>query len=63
MARVAVQLNGKGEVTAIELVESSGLTGFDSEALALVERAAPMPPPPGQRSMRVVIPIAIDDRD
>lgn len=62
-ARVALELGENGEVAAIELVESSGLPAFDAEALQLVRRAAPLPAPPERRSMRVVIPIAIDDRD
>lgn len=62
-AQVAVELGSSGEVTALELVGSSGRPAFDAEALALVRRASPMPAPPERRAMRVVIPIEIDARN
>lgn len=45
-AIIAFALDDKGHVTRVTLLESSGDTALDGASLALVERAAPFPPPP-----------------
>jgi TonB family protein len=43
---IAFALDDKGHVRKVTLLQSSGDTALDVESLALVERAAPFPPPP-----------------
>ncbi|MGY4305817.1 protein TonB [Bradyrhizobium sp. USDA 4369] len=46
-ARVIVHLDGTGHLISVALIESTGDALLDREALAMVERAQPFPPPPG----------------
>lgn len=45
-ARVAFSINRSGQVLGARLVGSSGNSAFDEEAVAMVRRASPVPPPP-----------------
>lgn len=45
-ARVAFAINRSGQVLGVRLVGSSGNASFDQEAVAMVRRASPVPPPP-----------------
>jgi protein TonB len=45
-ARLAFSIDRSGHVVASRIVHSSGSDALDQEALALVKRAAPLPPPP-----------------
>ncbi|MDC8759211.1 TonB family protein [Janthinobacterium fluminis] len=47
-AWVRFTVNGQGRVLASELLTSSGTPVLDREALLLLERAQPLPPPPEQ---------------
>lgn len=49
VSHVKVILNTQGNVISAELVNSSGTTQLDKEALATVQRAAPFPLPPHDR--------------
>ena len=57
LLRVAITRDGWVEDLA--LVESSGLAELDDEAMDLVRRAAPLPPPPGARTLRLIVPVEI----
>jgi protein TonB len=46
IAKVAFNMDRQGKVTSARLVASSGSSVFDQEALQLVQRAQPYPPPP-----------------
>jgi periplasmic protein TonB len=46
VTRVAFNMDRQGKVTSARIAGSSGLSAFDQEALKLVERAQPYPPPP-----------------
>ena len=46
VAYLRVVLNRAGAVVSAQLERSSGVASLDAEALALVPRAAPLPPPP-----------------
>ena len=47
-ARVAFTINRAGQVLSARLVGSSGNSRFDEEAVAMVRRASPVPPPPAE---------------
>jgi protein TonB len=59
-ARLAFSIDRSGHVVASRIVHSSGSDALDQEALALVKRAAPLPPPPAGMSddqLSFVVPI------
>ena len=45
-ARLAFSIDRQGHVVASRIVHSSGSDALDEEALALIKRAQPLPPPP-----------------
>lgn len=45
-ATVAFKIDRNGKVTSAQVVTSSGNKELDAEALALTQRASPVPPPP-----------------
>jgi protein TonB len=45
-AQLAFSLDRQGRVTASRIIKSSGSTALDAEAMELVKRAQPFPPPP-----------------
>jgi protein TonB len=59
-ARLAFSIDRAGRVLASRIVRSSGSEALDQEALALIRRAAPLPPPPAGLSddrLSFVVPI------
>jgi len=59
-AKLAFSIDRGGHVIASRIVHSSGSDALDEEALAMVKRAAPLPPPPAEISddqLSFVVPI------
>jgi protein TonB len=59
-ARLAFSIDRSGRVMASRIVRSSGSEALDEDALALIKRAAPLPPPPAGISddrLSFVVPI------
>lgn len=56
-AEVRFTVLADGRVAELVLERSSGSERLDAEALALVARAQPLPPPPHGGSLRVTVPI------
>lgn len=54
---VHLDIRADGSLAALRLAGSSGDPALDAEALALVRRAAPLPPPP--QAMRVIVPVSV----
>ncbi len=60
-AIIAFALDDQGHVKRVTLVESSGDTALDVASLALVERAAPFPPPPPGAQKEFAAVVEFDD--
>jgi protein TonB len=63
VTRVAFNMDRQGKVTSARVVASSGSSAFDQEALELIERAQPYPPPPAVlqgAEIPVMVPIWFD---
>ncbi|MFK8252127.1 energy transducer TonB family protein [Ancylobacter terrae] len=63
--RVAFTINRTGQVTAARIAASSGSALLDAEAVAMVRRASPVPPPPegvGGASLSFVVPVRFNVR-
>jgi periplasmic protein TonB len=59
-AKLAFSIDRQGRVVASRIVQSSGSDALDAEALALVKRAQPLPPPPAglpDNQLSFVVPI------
>jgi protein TonB len=56
-AIVRFVIEPSGKVTRATLVRGTGVASLDREALALVHRAAPFPPPPSADGFRPTVPI------
>ena len=57
---ISFVMDRTGQVLSVRLVRSSGSPALDEEALALVRRAEPLPPPPPEmpgRSITLTVPI------
>ena len=54
---VAFRIDGAGVVMSVRLIASSGDRVLDAEAVALIHRASPMPPPPVARPLALDVPI------
>ena len=56
-AGVAFRLGDKGEIVMVDLVRPSGDPSLDEEAVAMIKRGAPYPPPPpgGQRDYAITL--------
>ncbi|SFF63674.1 TonB family C-terminal domain-containing protein [Fontimonas thermophila] len=59
-AVVAFHVAADGRVSALVLQRSAGAAMLDAEALDLVHRASPLPPPPDGRARRLAVPIAFE---
>ena len=46
VATVRFTMDRQGHVLSVTLVKSAGFTDLDAEAVALIHRASPLPPPP-----------------
>jgi TonB family protein len=60
VANLAFRIDRQGHVVSSGIVKSSGSAILDAEALALVKRAAPFPPPPPavpDASLSFIVPI------
>lgn len=57
VATVSVTFTASGDASAVRLVASSGNAAFDAEAVAVIARAAPYPPPPGGRAAALTVPL------
>ncbi|SDN52237.1 outer membrane transport energization protein TonB [Methylobacterium phyllostachyos] len=57
VALVSVTFTAGGGASNVRLVASSGNAALDAEAVAVMSRAAPYPPPPGGRSIALTIPL------
>ncbi|KQQ25320.1 energy transducer TonB [Methylobacterium sp. Leaf123] len=62
LAVVSVTFTGTGSVTGVRLVASSGNAALDAEAVAVMYRAAPFPPPPGGQPLTQTIPLNFNRR-
>jgi len=62
LAVVSATFTGTGGVTGVRLVASSGNAALDGEAVAVVYRAAPYPPPPGGQALMQTIPVNFNRR-
>jgi protein TonB len=63
VTRVAFNMDRQGKVMSARIVGSSGSSAFDQEALELVQRAQPYPPPPAVlpgAEIPIVVPIWFD---
>ncbi len=58
VATVSFALSGSGAVSSVRLARASGVSALDSEALAMVRRASPFPPPPEGRGMSFTVPLS-----
>jgi protein TonB len=59
-AYVMFTINGAGVVTSARLISSSGDAALDGEAVALLHRASPTPPPPGGAALTLRLPIVFN---
>lgn len=62
LAVVSVTFTGTGGVTGVRLVASTGNAALDAEAVAVMFRAAPFPPPPGGQALMQTIPMNFNRR-
>lgn len=58
VAVVRVTFTATGGASGIRLVSSSGNAAFDAEAVAVMSRAAPYPPPPDGRPSTLTVPLS-----
>lgn len=61
-AVVSFSLDGSGAVTEARLVRGTGVAALDREAVAMVRRASPFPPPPDGRGMSFTAPVSFELR-
>lgn len=57
---IRFRVDGKGSVSAIGLQRSSGDPLLDAEAVDLLRRSAPVPPPPRGQAMNLAVPIEFE---
>ncbi|WP_374374411.1 energy transducer TonB [Dongia sp.] len=57
IASVSFSLDGNGNVLTARLAKSSGIDSLDEEAVAMVERASPVPPPPPGMKRNITVPV------
>jgi len=58
---VDVQMDSNGNVTSSKIHQSSGFESLDNQALEMVKKASPLPPPPALlrgRSFNVLVPVS-----
>lgn len=58
VAVVRVTITASGGASGIRLVASSGNPAFDAEAVAVMSRASPYPPPPDGRPSTLTVPLS-----
>jgi periplasmic protein TonB len=57
-ATVRFDLDGSGRVTRVSLVRGTGSASLDREAVAMVRRASPFPPPPDRQPANFTAPVS-----
>ncbi|MBX9778212.1 MAG: energy transducer TonB [Xanthobacteraceae bacterium] len=57
VATVSFTVDETGRVTSVELAQTSGVSAFDQEVVAMVRRASPFPRPPDRRSRDFTVPV------
>jgi periplasmic protein TonB len=57
VATVSFTVDESGRVTSVELANTSGVSTFDQEVVAMVRRASPFPRPPDRRSRDFTVPV------
>lgn len=62
VVKIRFTIDGAGNVLASSIVTSSGVDGLDAEALALMKRVSPVPPPPPGAPRTITIPIRFNLR-
>lgn len=62
VALVSVSFGANGSVSGARLIASSGNAALDAEAVAVMYRAAPYPPPPGGKAVTQTIPLNFNRR-
>lgn len=63
---VDVQIDNSGNVTSSKIHQSSGFESLDNQALEMVKKASPLPPPPNLlrgRSFNVLVPVSFHLQD
>jgi protein TonB len=63
---VDVQMDSNGNVTSSKIHQSSGYESLDNQALEMVKKASPLPPPPyvlRGRSFNVLVPVSFHLQD
>jgi protein TonB len=58
--RVQLELNANGSITSSSVSESSGFEVLDNQALEMVKKASPLPPPPEvlrNRAFSIMVPV------
>lgn len=58
-AQVALRVAADGTVGELRLIESSGVAALDAEAVDLLRRASPLPRPPAEGGLHLVVPLSI----
>lgn|GEM_PF-237418 len=59
VAQVAFVVDARGEIISSRLLKSSGTMSMDREALAVLQRASPLPPPPGDMLKAGQVPVSM----
>lgn len=59
VAQVAFVVDARGEIVSSRLLKSSGTMSMDREALAVLQRASPLPPPPGDMLKAGQVPVSM----
>lgn len=57
VAQVRIRIDDSGNILSSTLVRSSGFADLDAEAMALMKRASPVPPPPAGIPHTITVPI------
>lgn len=59
-ATIGFTVSPRGELLDLRLVQSSGVSELDAEALDLMRRAVPLPGPPDGAAVQLVVPVEIE---
>lgn len=62
VATVSFTIDGLGRLTSARVVGSSGIAAFDQEAVAMVRRASPFPPPKDGKVHDYTIPVRFSEQ-
>lgn len=59
-AEVSFSVDARGRSYDVALSQPSGIAALDAEALAMLQRATPLPAPPDGRPRRFTVPVEVD---